>query len=275
MAETRFIAACVQTTSGNEIAPNIAAASALVREARGQGAQFIALPEVVSLMDTRARIMFERSHGEADDPALKAFCGLADELDIHLLAGSLAIRLAPDKIANRSYLIGPSGEVLARYDKIHMFDVDLPGGESYRESQVYQPGDAARVVDLPWGRLGMTICYDLRFPALYQALARAGASFITVPAAFTKVTGQAHWHVLLRARAIETGCFIIAPGQWGTHANGRQTYGHSLIVNPWGEVLADAGEGVGVISAEINPGEVSAARQRIPNLRSQRAFSAP
>jgi len=185
------------------------------------------------------------------------------------------VRVAEDKAANRSILLDPAGRIAARYDKIHMFDVNVPDGQSYRESRAFRPGDVAVLADLPWGRLGLTVCYDLRFPYLYRALAQAGASFLSVPSAFTKLTGEAHWHVLLRARAIETGCFVFAPAQCGTHAEGRQTYGHSLIVAPWGEVLADGGEAPGVVLAEIDPARVDTARSMVPALRHDRRFTGP
>jgi len=194
-------------------------------------------------------------------------------LKIYLHIGSLALRFSPEKAVNRSFLIGPDGSVRASYDKIHMFDIDLPGGESYRESANYQPGETAVVCDLPWGRIGLTICYDLRFPALYRALAEAGASFLTVPSAFTRKTGEAHWHVLLRARAIETGCFVFAAAQAGLHENKRETYGHSLIIAPWGEILAEGGVEPGVVVAEIDPSRVEAARKSVPSLQHGRRFS--
>jgi predicted amidohydrolase len=217
--------------------------------------------------------LFERTRPEAEDTALAAFRALAAELDIALLIGSLAVKVAPDRLANRSFLIGPDGAVQARYDKIHMFDVDLPGGETYRESRNYRPGAQAVLTDLPWGRLGMTVCYDLRFPHLYRALAKAGADFLSVPSAFTRQTGEAHWHVLLRARAIETGCFVFAPAQCGRHANGRETYGYSLVVSPWGEVLADGGAEPGVTLARIEPGAVAEARARIPAWAGDQPFA--
>jgi len=173
---------------------------------------------------------------------------------------------------NRSFLIGRTGEVIARYDKIHMFDVDLANGESYRESRTYRPGDLAVVADLPWGRLGVTVCYDLRFPALYRALAEAGALFFSIPSAFTVQTGEAHWHVLLRARAIENGCFVFAAAQGGSHESGRETYGHSLVIDPWGQILAEGGTEPGVILADIDPAQVAAARARIPSLHHGRRF---
>lgn len=267
-----FKVACIQTNSGNEIAANVSEVSELIRAACSDGAELILLPEVVSLMETRSKIMFERSCGEDADPALEAFRSLAKELGIWLHTGSLPIKLSDTKIANRSFVVDPEGRIIATYDKIHMFDVDLPGGESYRESKNYQPGERAVVADTPWGKLGLSICYDLRFAYLYRALAKAGASFLCVPSAFTRVTGEAHWHVLLRARAIETGCFIFAPAQTGTHANGRETYGHSLIVDPWGEILADAGEGIGYVTAEIDPAAVGVARGKVPSLTHDRTF---
>ena len=188
-----------------------------------------------------------------DDLSLKAYRALAAELKIHLHIGSLALRASPEKAVNRSFLIGPDGTLIASYDKIHMFDIDLPGGESYRESANYQPGETAVIADLPWGRLGLTICYDVRFPALYRALAESGASFLTVPSAFTRKTGEAHWHTLLRARAIENGCFVFAAAQAGLHENKRETYGHSLIIDPWGTVLAEGGVEPGVVMAKIDP----------------------
>lgn len=269
---SKVTAACVQLRAGRETAPNIDRAWSLIREAHGQGAELIATPENTSLMELKTKLLFEKVSAEDDDPALAAFKALASELRVHLLIGSLPIRVSDTQIANRSYMIGPSGEILTRYDKIHMFDVDLPGGESYRESKNYRAGNEAVAVDLPWGRLGMTICYDLRFPHLYRRLAQEGVSILTVPSAFTKQTGEAHWHVLLRARAIECGCFVLAPAQGGVHENGRVTYGHSLIIDPWGEILAEGGKEPGVILAELDMSAVSAARQRIPSLTHDRAI---
>jgi deaminated glutathione amidase len=200
---------------------------------------------------------------------------LARELGAHLLLGSVVVKIDDATLANRSFLIRPDGAIAERYDKIHMFDVDLPNGERYRESAVFRPGERAVTAVLPWGILGMTVCYDLRFPYLYRALAHAGADFLGIPSAFTVPTGRAHWHVLMRARAIETGCFVFAPAQWGEHANGRKTYGHSLIVAPWGEVLAEAEDGVGFIVAEIDPAKVLEARRQVPSLSHDRAFAQP
>ena len=268
-----FNLALVQTNSGNQVAPNVAIVSEMIREARRGGADLVMLPETVSLMETRSNLIFEQVRPQDEDEALKTFRALANELDIWLHTGSLPIRLSDTKIANRSFLIDPSGTIKATYDKIHMFDVDLPGGETYRESKNYQPGERAVLAGLPWGKLGLTICYDLRFPHLYRALAKAGADFICVPAAFTRVTGQAHWHVLLRARAIETGCFVFAAAQTGTHQNGRQTFGHSLIIDPWGEIIADGGEQVGIVTARIDPAKVAEARGRVPSLGHDRDYT--
>ena len=269
-------AACVQVTSAADIAPNVAASSELVRQAHAEGASFVAMPEVVNLCEMRPGQADAKAQPEAREPALQAYRALADELGIWLLAGSLVVRLDDDpRMANRSFLIDPSGAVVARYDKIHMFDVDLEGGESYRESRKFRPGDRAVVAQTPWGPVGMTICYDMRFAYLYRALAQAGARILTVPAAFTRPTGRAHWHTLLRARAIETGCFVIAPAQCGDHADGRKTYGHSLIVSPWGEVLAEAGEDPGVVVADLDLSKVDEARSMVPALTHDREFALP
>jgi deaminated glutathione amidase len=275
-----FTAACVQLTSAREFEPNIRTVSDLVRRARDKGADFITTPEMVSMMEPKRALHLEKATSEAENPFLAAFRELARETGAWLLAGSIAVRLTDErsgeeKLANRSVLVAPDGGIAARYDKIHMFDVSLPSGESYRESSLYRPGGEAVLAELPWGVLGMTVCYDLRFPYLYRALAQAGADFLSIPAAFTAPTGKAHWHVLQRARAIENGCFVFAPAQWGEHAEGRKTYGHSLIVDPWGEVLADAGEGVGFVTAEIDPAKIAEARRMVPALRHDRPVSAP
>lgn len=269
-------AACVQITSAAEIEPNVEASSALVREAHAQGAEFVTMPEVVNLCEMRPGQADLKAQPEASEPALAAYRELAAELGIWLLAGSLAVKLEDDpRMANRSFLIDPTGAVAARYDKIHMFDVDLAGGESYRESKKFRPGERAVVAPTPWGPLGMTICYDMRFAYLYRTLAQAGARILTVPAAFTRPTGRAHWHTLLRARAIETGCFVIAPAQCGDHEDGRKTYGHSLIISPWGEVLAEAGETPGVIVADLDLAKVDEARSMVPALIHDRDFALP
>ena len=269
-------AACVQTTSAAEIAPNIAATCEMVRQAQAEGAAFAALPEVVNLCEKRPGGLERKAHLEAAEPALAAYRELAQELEIWLLAGSLVVKLEDDtRMANRSFLIDPKGRIVAKYDKIHMFDVDLEGGESYRESNRFRPGERAVVADTPWGPTGMTICYDMRFPYLYRTLAQAGARILTVPSSFTQPTGRAHWHTLLRSRAIETGCFVIAPAQCGDHEDGRKTYGHSLIISPWGEILAEAGEEPCVIVADLDLSKVDEARSMVPALTHDRAFAAP
>jgi predicted amidohydrolase len=221
----------------------------------------------------------EKAAEPADDTALVAFQALAVELRALLLVGSLVVWSdAPAdadgrrKLANRSFLIDADGAIVADYDKIHLFDVDLGGGEVYRESSSYAPGNKVVMADTPWGKLGMTICYDMRFPHLYHRLAQDGADFISVPSAFTRPTGRAHWHVLLRSRAIETGCYVFAPAQCGDHAGGRKTYGHSMIIDPWGEVLADGGEEPGFVVADIEPAKVAEAREKMPSLHHDRAF---
>ncbi|WP_319798106.1 carbon-nitrogen hydrolase family protein [Nitrobacter sp.] len=272
--ETTFVAALIQMRSGLLPEPNLDQGARLIREAAAQGASFIQTPEVSNIMQTDRIALFEHLRSEDDDRSLAAYRDLARELKIYLNVGSLALRATPDRAANRSFLIGPSGDILARYDKIHMFDIDLGGGESYRESANYQPGETAVVAELPWGKLGMTICYDVRFPALYRALAEAGASFLTVPSAFTRKTGEAHWHTLLRARAIENGCFVFAAAQAGLHENRRETFGHSLIVDPWGTVLAEGGgTEPGIVLATIDPAKVTAARKAVPSLQHGRRFS--
>jgi deaminated glutathione amidase len=275
-----FTVACIQTNSEREFAPNIRIVGDLVRRSRDAGAELILTPEVVGMLEPKRERHLEKATGEADNPALAAFRELARETGAWLLAGSLAIRLEADdaqigRLANRSFLIAPDGAIAARYDKIHMFDIDLPNGERYRESNLYRPGEATVLASLPWGTLGMTVCYDLRFPHLYRALAQAGADFISVPSSFTVPTGRAHWHVLLRARAIETGCFVFAPAQTGEHAEGRKTYGHSLIVDPWGEVLADAGADIGFVTAVIDPARIAEVRAMVPSLQHDRAIPAP
>lgn len=271
-----FKAACVQMRSTDDPEENVRAASAMIREAVGQGASFVATPENTTLMAPDGGAKFEKSFTQDSDPALPAFRMLAEELGIWLLIGSLAIKVGDERrTANRSFLIDPNGTIVAHYDKIHLFDVDLPSGEKYRESNTVAGGHRAVLADTPWGKIGLTVCYDLRFPQLYRTLAKAGAFLVSVPSAFTETTGKAHWHTLLQARAIENGVFVVAPAQGGLHANGRRTYGHSLIVAPWGEVLAEAGTEPGIIVAEIDPERVVAARTRVPSLRHDRAFEGP
>ena len=271
----RFSVALIQNHAGPEVGPNLEETEAMTREAAARGAKLVMLPEYFSALDVKdGRLVFQ-AFPEAGHPALPAFRALARELGIWCHLGSLPIEAAGGKVHNRGYLLDPEGAVVARYDKVHLFDVDLAGGESYRESATIAPGERAVLADLPWGKLGLTICYDLRFPQLYRALAQAGADFLSVPAAFTKTTGEAHWHILLRARAIESGCFVLAPCQTGAHAGGGACYGHSLVVDPWGRVIADGGEETGIVTAEIDPAEVAKARAMIPALQHDRPFAAP
>ena len=268
----RFKASMIQLRAGLTPAANVDAAARLIEQAKAGGADYVQTPEMTNVLAARREQLFATIVEEEKDASLAAFRELARRHGILLHVGSLAIRTSPDRAANRGFLIDPKGEIVARYDKIHMFDVNLANGESYRESNNYAPGERAVVADLPWGRLGLTICYDLRFPALYRALAEAGASFLAIPSAFTKQTGEAHWHVLMRARAIENGCFVFAAAQGGKHENGRETFGHSLIVDPWGRVLAEGDTEPGVVMAEIDPAEVATARARIPSLQHGRRF---
>jgi deaminated glutathione amidase len=267
-----FRAGLVQLCASTDMAANAEAVCASVREACGLGAAFVVTPEMTNVIEARRDTLLGKVAEEAADPVVAALRDLAVEQAVHILIGSVALR-SGDKLVNRSLLVAPDGAIAARYDKIHMFDVDLDGGESYRESRTYRPGDLAVTADLPWGMLGMTVCYDMRFPALYRVLAQAGADVITVPSAFTRQTGAAHWHVLLRARAIETGSYVLAAAQGGEHESGRKTYGHSLAVAPWGEVIAEiAGEAPGVVICDIDPAAVAAARRRIPSLAHDRTF---
>ena len=267
-----FNAAMIQMRSGLDPAANLAAALELIDEAKAAGADYVLTPEMTNILAAKREQLFAKIVAEEQDATLTTLREVARKLAIYIHIGSLAIKASPEKAANRSFLIDRRGEVAARYDKIHMFDVDLAGGESYRESNTYRPGELAMVADLPWGRLGLTVCYDLRFPALYRALAEAGASFLAIPSAFTRQTGEAHWHVLQRARAIENGCFVFAAAQGGKHENGRETYGHSLVVDPWGRILAEGGTEPGVVMAQVDPSEAVAARSRIPSLHHGRRF---
>ena len=270
-----FNVACIQNCAGDDLAANLAEAETLTRAAVEDGAEFVCLPECFPLIARDNESMLRAATDESKDAALRSFRALAKELETWMLLGSIMIRHSADKVYNRSFVIDPTGEIVARYNKIHLFDVNLRGGESYLESSYAAPGDSAVVYDLPWGRLGMSVCYDLRFAQLYRALAHAGALFLTIPAAFTKTTGEAHWHTLVRARAIETASFVFAPCQYGTRHWGRATFGHSLIVDPWGQVLADGGEGPGFVMARIDPALVDENRQRIPALEHDREFRLP
>jgi predicted amidohydrolase len=272
-AASGFVAACVQMRSGRDPLANRDAAVALVREAADAGAHYVQTPEMTSLVERDKARLFANVTVPDEDQTLAALRDVARERGIVVQIGSLAVRNG-DKIANRAFLIDADGAITASYDKVHLYDVDLPNGERWRESSTYTGGACAVVADTPWAPIGITICYDIRFPALFRALAEAGASILTAPACFTQQTGEAHWHVLHRARAIETGSFMISAAQGGHHEDGRDTYGHSLIVDPWGRVLADAGGNApGVILAEIDLARVADARARIPALLHARPFT--
>jgi predicted amidohydrolase len=267
-----FKAAMIQMRSGMTPAGNLDTAVRLISQAKAAGVDYVLTPEVTNLMVVKREQLFANIVEEDADTTLATLRELARKLELHIQIGSIAVKVATDKAANRSFLIDPRGEIVARYDKIHMFDVDLANGETYRESRNYRPGERAVLADLPWGRLGLTVCYDLRFPALYRALAEAGATMLAIPSAFTQQTGEAHWHVLIRARAVENGCFVFAAAQGGKHENGRETYGHSLVVDPWGRILAEGGTEPDVVIAEIDLAQVAAARSRIPSLQHGRRF---
>jgi predicted amidohydrolase len=246
-----FRVGLIQMRSGRTPAANVAAAAKMIDDAAGAGADYVLTPEMTNIMELSREALFAAIVPEEDDASLAAFRDIARKKSIFIHVGSLAVKVSPEKAANRSFLLDPKGEIVARYDKIHMFDVDLAGGESYRESRNYRPGELAVLYDLPWGRLGLSICYDLRFPALYRALAEAGATFLAIPSAFTRQTGEAHWHVLMRARA---------------------TYGHSLVIDPWGRVVAEGGTEPGVVMAEIDLSQIATARSRVPSLEHGRRF---
>ncbi len=267
-----FKAAMIQMRSGLKPTANIDDAVRLIGEAKSAGAGYVLTPEMTNILAAKREQLFAAVVEENVDVSLATLRDLARKLGIYIHIGSLAIKISNDRAANRSFLIDPKGDIAARYDKIHMFDVDLADGESYRESRNYRPGELAVLADLPWGRLGLTVCYDLRFPALYRALAEAGATMLAIPSAFTKQTGEAHWHVLMRSRAIENGSFVFAAAQGGKHENGRETYGHSLVVDPWGRIIAEGGTEPGIIMAEIDPADVAKARARIPSLQHGRRF---
>jgi hypothetical protein len=269
---TEFRAACIQNTATRDIDANIAAVCTQIDAAVAAGAEFIALPETVGLIEPVNAQIPAATSSEADDAGLAAFRDRARTHEVVILVGSQLIN-EQARIFNRSFLLGRDGAILARYNKLHMFDIELRNGESYLESEAISAGDKAVMATTEWGQLGMSVCYDLRFGALYRTLAQAGAEFITIPAAFTQTTGAAHWHTLVRARAIETGCFILAPNQCGHHCDKRYSYGHSLIVDPWGEILADAGAEPGIIYADIDLAGVEKVRSRIPSLKNERPFT--
>ena len=265
--------ACIQMRSGVDPARNLADVTRQITEAAKQGAKFIATPEMTIAVDQNPKRLFSNITYEEQATEIKEFSSLASQLDVWLLIGSMAVRIAPEQAANRSFLFSPNGDLVARYDKIHMFDVSLPDGETWSESKIYRPGDTAAIAQTKYAKIGLTICYDLRFSNLFRSMAQAGAEILCVPAAFTRQTGKAHWSTLLRARAIENGAFVVAPAQGGRHEDGRETYGHSLIIDPWGRVLAEApGDEPGVILADLDLSRVQAARQAIPNLALESAF---
>ena len=271
----RFNVACVQLCADTDLKENLRQATHLIEQACEAGAELICLPEYFAGIEPDDQLMLESAYDEARHPALRCIRELAERLAVWVLIGSLPVKRDAEKVHNRSFLIGADGQVVTRYDKIHLFDVGLAGGESYRESATVAAGAHAVLASTPWGALGLSVCYDLRFAALYRRLAQAGAAFLTVPAAFTRTTGEVHWHVLLRARAIETGCYVFAPCQNGVRRSGRATYGHSLIVDPWGQVLADAGEAAGFVIASVDPERVAEARLRIPSLQHDRPITGP
>ena len=262
----------VQMCAGRDVDSNVESATEFIREAARGGAVYIQTPEMTNIMEFDRSRLLAAVRTEDTDPALPHFCSLARERGVWLHIGSMAVLGSSGKPVNRSFLISPQGLITARYDKIHMFDVDLGGGESYKESANYEPGRQAVVASLPWGQIGMTICYDLRFPHLYRALARAGAKFLAVPAAFTRPTGIAHWHTLLRARAIESQAYVFAAAQGGRHENGRETFGHSLVVSPWGEVIAEGGVQPAVTFADVELQRLEDVRLRVPSLKHDRPF---
>ncbi|MCF1708164.1 carbon-nitrogen hydrolase family protein [Tabrizicola sp. J26] len=274
-------AGLVQLNVCDDPAINLPVTLDLVRKAAAGGASFVLTPECTNGLSSNRERQRQVFHHEQDDPTLAALREEAARHGIWLLIGSLGLLTADSdgRFANRSFLVGPDGLIATRYDKIHMFDVNVSASEVYRESSGYRPGNKAVLAETQFGKIGMTVCYDLRFPQLYRRLAQAGAQFLTVPAAFNHITGAAHWDVLLRARAIETGCFVLAPAQTGFHpetdGKGRKTHGHSLVIAPWGEVLADAGSEPGVTFAEIDPAEVERARARVPSISHDRPFEGP
>lgn len=269
-----FRAACVQCRSGTQPEENLERITPLIREAAGRGATYVQTPEMTNLLVSDRAMLMKTVQSEDRDLFLIAGRELASELGIWLHYGSLAIQNSDGSVSNRAFMISPAGTIVGRYDKIHMFDVDLPDGESWRESNTYRAGKDVMCLPLPFARVGLGICYDVRFPHLFRSQAKAGAQVLTVPAAFTRQTGKAHWHILLRARAIENGAFVVAAAQGGDHEDGRQTYGHSLIVDPWGRIIAELEhDEPGVICAEIAANDALKVRQRIPSLENERPLS--
>ena len=267
----RFTVGLVQMTSTRNPTQNIEPLVELVHDVADRGAQFVVTPELSDFLEPQPELIHAKAFPEEEHPLLDALAATARIRKVWILIGSMSLRISANGLTNTSVLLNSSGSVVARYNKIHMFDVDVPDGQRYEESAAYMPGANPVVAQLPWGKLGMSVCYDVRFPHLYRKLAQTGAKFLSVPAAFTELTGRAHWHTLLRARAIENGCFVFAAAQCGEHVEGRRTFGHSLVVDPWGEILADGGENPGVVVAEVDPSRVVEVRQMIPSLQHDRA----
>jgi predicted amidohydrolase len=270
-----FKVALLQMQTGNDLAANLDSVKTMAREAARGGAQFVLTPEYTLMMDGSGRTMRDSALDSDGGPALPELQTLAKELSVWLLVGSLTLKTSGERIANRSYLIGSDGTVVSTYDKIHMFDVTLPDGKVIRESSAYCPGERAVVADTPWGTLGLTVCYDLRFPQLYRTLAKAGARYLTIPSSFQRATGKDHWHPLLQARAIENACFVFAPAMCGEHPGNRSTYGHSLVVDPWGKILADGGESSTIVYADVDPARVDKVRGMLPCLSHDVEFETP
>jgi predicted amidohydrolase len=270
-----FKVALLQAETGNDLAANLQTVTAMTHEAAQSGASFVLTPEYTLMMDGSGRTMRESALDPDGGQALAQLQALAAELSIWLLVGSLTLKTEGDRIANRSFLIAADGSVRASYDKIHMFDATLPDGKVIRESSAYCPGARAVTAETPWGKLGLTVCYDLRFPQLYRSLAQAGARYLTIPSSFQRATGKDHWHPLIQARAIENACFVFAPAMCGEHPGNRSTYGHSLVVDPWGKILADGGDAPGIVYADIDPQRVDKVRGMLPCLEHDVAFQSP
>lgn len=270
-----FKAALVQTNAGPDPALNAECNAEYLEQAAAAGADFVMFPEVCNMIEPDRPACRAKARKAVEDETLIRLREGAAKLGVWVLVGSIVAEAedTPGKLANRSFMIDASGAIVGNYDKIHLFDVDVGSGDIYRESDTYRPGKAISLVETPWGLFGMTVCYDMRFPHMYRDLAKAGAVMLSAPSAFTRPTGEAHWHVLLRARAIECGAFVFAPAQTGEHAGGRQTYGHSLAVGPWGDVLADGGVEAGISYVEVDTGKSAEARKRIPSFRHDRPYS--
>ena len=267
--------ALLQMRSGTSASANVETVRQAVATAAGSGVRLLVTPEMTTVLDRRPGYLLAGASAQEDDPSIRAYCDMARQYELDVLIGSMAVKLTPDRLANRSLLISREGVVMAHYDKIHLFDADLGEGQRYEESTRFSAGQQAVVAHGTDYVVGMTVCYDMRFPALYRDLALAGAQLITVPSSFTVPTGQAHWHVLLRARAIETGCFVLAPAQQGVHEDGRETYGHSVVINPWGEVVAERADGTGLLIATLDLNQITQARKRVPSLKHARPYHQP